>query len=157
MEFPIDMLLGVEYFFDLLDVGKIELGQDQLVLQNTKLGWIIAGAVSITACRDSAIDRGATSALVCSVEPRDVLKECLERFWKLENYDSDKTRALSIDEKRWERHFEQTVTRTSNGRFMVKLPFRDANLPIDNRGDNREVALKRLMHLERTLKNNEVI
>ena len=29
---PIDMLLGAEYFFDLLDAGKIELGQDQLVL-----------------------------------------------------------------------------------------------------------------------------
>ena len=38
---PIDMLLGAEYFFDLLDAGKIELEQDQLVLQNTKLGWII--------------------------------------------------------------------------------------------------------------------
>ena len=35
---PIDMLLGAEYFFDLLDAGKIELGQDQLVLQNMKLG-----------------------------------------------------------------------------------------------------------------------
>ena len=42
----------------------------------------------------------------------------------------------------------------SHERAMVKLPFRDANLPI---GDNREVALKRLMHLERTLKNNEVM
>ena len=77
-----------------------------------KLGWIIVGSVLITACRDSTIDRRATSALVCSVEPRDGLKECLERFWKLENYDSDKTRTLSIDEKRCEQHFEQTVTRT---------------------------------------------
>lgn len=85
-----------------------------------------------------------------------MLKECLERFWKWENDSSpsDKTRALSIDEKRCEQYFEQTVTRTSNSRFMVKLSFRDANLPI---GDNREVALKRLMHLERTLKNNEVM
>ena len=37
---------------------------------------------------------------------------------------------------------------------MVKLPFRDANLPI---GDNREISLKCLMHLERILKNNEVM
>jgi len=35
---PIDMLIGAEYFFDSLEVGKTELCSDQLVLQNTKLG-----------------------------------------------------------------------------------------------------------------------
>jgi len=35
---PIDMLIGAKYFFDLLEVGKTELGTDQLVLQNTKFG-----------------------------------------------------------------------------------------------------------------------
>ncbi|KYN09177.1 hypothetical protein ALC57_18716 [Trachymyrmex cornetzi] len=151
---PIDMLLGAEYFFDMIVAGKIELGQDQLILQNTKLGWIIAGSVPLTACRDSINDKGTSSALVCSLESCDGLKECLERFWKLEDYGSNKTKVLSIDEKRCEQHFEQTVTLTGDGRFMVRLPMRDANLPI---GDNREIALKRLMHLERTLKNNEVM
>ncbi|XP_011061744.1 PREDICTED: uncharacterized protein LOC105150405 [Acromyrmex echinatior] len=117
---PIDMLLGAEYFFDLLEGFGHRQGSDKRIsLFGGASRWV----------------KGMSEKI-------------------LENYDSDKTRALSIDEKRCEQHFEQTVTRTSNGRFIVKLPFRDANLPI---GDNREVTLKRLMRLERTLKNNEVM
>jgi len=41
----IDMLLGAEYIYDLIENGKIELGEHQVVLQNTKLGWIVAGSM----------------------------------------------------------------------------------------------------------------
>lgn len=41
----IDALIGSEFLFQLLDNGKIELGDDLLALQNTKFGWIIAGPV----------------------------------------------------------------------------------------------------------------
>jgi len=83
---PIDMLIGAEYFFDLLEVGKTELGADQLVLQNTKLGWIIAGSVPLTICE--GFQREPISSLICLLESSSVLSDSLERFWKLENYDN---------------------------------------------------------------------
>lgn len=47
----VDMLIGAEFFFDWLESGRIELGDNGPVLQNTKLGWIIAGSVANTAFR----------------------------------------------------------------------------------------------------------
>ncbi|XP_018405645.1 PREDICTED: uncharacterized protein LOC108781997 [Cyphomyrmex costatus] len=151
---PIDLLLGAEFFFDILEVGKIDLGKDELVLQNTRLEWIIAGTVPMTACKISIDEGRAISTLTCLVECSHTLSERLEKFWKLENYDSDTSRALSANDKKCEQYFEQTVTRTSSGKFVVKLPFRDANLPI---GDNREIAFKRLMHLENRFKRDDIM
>lgn len=50
---PVDMLIGAEFFFDLLDTGKIQLDNKQLVLQNTKLGWIVAGTMSSIISKNS--------------------------------------------------------------------------------------------------------
>ncbi|XP_018404147.1 PREDICTED: uncharacterized protein LOC108780828 [Cyphomyrmex costatus] len=108
----------------------------------------------MTACKVSIDEGRAISTLTCLVECSHTLNERLEKFWKLKNYDSDTSRALSTNDKKCEQYFEQTVTRTSSGRFVVKLPFRDADLPI---GDNREIALKRLTHLENRLKRDNVM
>jgi len=88
------------------------------------------------------------------LESGPVLSDSLERFWRLENYDNDKSKILSLDEKRCERHFERTTTRSDEGRFIERLPFHDNDLPI---GANREIALKRLYQLERTLSRNETL
>ncbi|XP_071578820.1 uncharacterized protein [Temnothorax nylanderi] len=148
---PIDMLIGAEFFFDLLETGKIEL-KDQLILQNTKFGWIVAG--SMPSNEGLNLEQNAVSSLICSLKSCEVLNENLEKFWKLEHYDNDNTRVLSIDDKKCEQYFEQTTTRAEDGRFIVRLPFRDVNMPI---GNNREIALKRLNQLERMLKGNEVM
>ncbi|XP_011699619.1 PREDICTED: uncharacterized protein LOC105456927 [Wasmannia auropunctata] len=150
---PIDMLVGAEYFFDLLEVGKIELGKDQLTLQNTKFGWIVAGAMPSVALQDTIIKQNAMCVLTCSLQPCEALSENLERFWKLENYNNDNERELRSDEIKCEQYFKQTTARTSDGRFVVRLPFRAKGMPI---GDNREIALKRFNQLERKCKGNEI-
>ncbi|XP_025997854.2 uncharacterized protein LOC113006136 [Solenopsis invicta] len=149
---PIDMLIGGEFFYDLMEDGKIELGKNQLTLRNTKFGWIIAGPIS-AASVVSSIKQNTVHALTCSLKSHDDLNENLEKFWELENYDKGTTRLLSNDEKKCERYFEQTTIRDTNGRFIVMLPFRDETLPI---GNNKEIALKRLNYLERKLKGNKV-
>jgi len=95
-----------------------------------------------------------SNSLICSLESSSVLSDSLERFWRLENYDNDKSRILSLDEEKCEQHFEQTTTRNDEDRFVVRLPFHDNDLPI---GANREIALKRLYQLVRTLSHNETI
>lgn len=100
-----DMLIGA-FFFDLLEAGKIELDKEPLIMQNTKFGWIVAGPMPSVAVEGSFAKRNAISALTCSLKFCDVLNENLEKFWKLENYDNDNTRTLSINERKCEQHFE---------------------------------------------------
>jgi len=95
--------------------------------------------VPLTICE--GFQRELINSLICLLESSSVLSDSLERFWRLENYDNDKSKVLSLDEKKCERHFEQTTTRNEEGRFIVRLPFHDNDLSI---GANREIAFKRL-------------
>ncbi|XP_039315241.1 uncharacterized protein LOC105202500 [Solenopsis invicta] len=146
----IDMLLGAEYFYDLMDNGKIELGEHQLILQNTKLGWIIAGSMQSDTSKNQVCNLNSLRVMICSLNPEESLNNNLEKFWKLEGYDDEK-QITSVDEKRCEKLFEQTTARSSDGRFIVRLPFREGNKPI---GNNRGIALKRLNQLERKFKGD---
>lgn len=40
----IDMLLGVELFFELLQPGHIKLDENYPKLRETRLGWVVTGA-----------------------------------------------------------------------------------------------------------------
>lgn len=66
----IDMLVGAEFFFDLLETGEIDLGENRPVLLNTKFGWIIAGSIPLM---------NATS-LMCGQQDSDV-KLFVEALW----------------------------------------------------------------------------
>jgi len=140
----IDMLLGAEYFYDLIENGKIELGEHQLVLQNTKLGWIVAGSMQPTTPKNQICISNSLSVMICSLNSEESLNDNLEKFWKLEGYDNERQN-LSVDEERCENLFEQTTERSSDGRFIVRLPFCKEHRSI---GDNRDVALRRLKQLE---------
>ncbi|RLU26233.1 hypothetical protein DMN91_000026 [Ooceraea biroi] len=133
---------------------KLDLEQGQLVLQNTKLGWIVAGTMPSSVQKSPICNQFTTSLVTCSENSCEMLREELEKFWKLENCDDYKARTLSITEKKCGRYFEQTTTRDSDGRFIVRLPFQDVKPPI---GNNREIARKRLHRLEHTLKGNEAM
>ncbi|XP_055589252.1 uncharacterized protein LOC129741538 [Uranotaenia lowii] len=95
----IDMLIGSEKFYDLMDAGKIRMSVELPLLQESRLGWLAAGPVhsseSIACVRIHQ---------VMPVEPADErLDELMKRFWCIE---------------------EQ-----KDGRYVVQLPFRvDAEL-----------------------------
>lgn len=52
----IDALIGSKFFLQLLDHGRIELGENMPILQNTRFGWIIAGSISSHLIGSRAID-----------------------------------------------------------------------------------------------------
>lgn len=79
----IDMSIGVELFFDLLEAGKIELGENHPILMNTKLGWVIAGSIPLMNVTGLACIRNTIAMLNCSLEC-DTLNKTLERFWEIE-------------------------------------------------------------------------
>ncbi|XP_011879230.1 PREDICTED: uncharacterized protein LOC105568293, partial [Vollenhovia emeryi] len=150
----IDMLIGSELFYEWMELGKIELGDNRPVMQNTKLGWIVAGTFSHPSIASLFCDRTAITTLACSVDHCETLNQNLSRFWEIENYRSNTTQSQSKEVLRSNELFEKTTTRTDSGRFVVRLPFIDDPKTL---GESREIAYKRLTQLERRFGRDKVL
>ena len=74
----------------------------------------------------------------------------LERFWTLEEVNISKT-SWSNEDLYCEEHFKKHIKRNSEGRYIVALPFKQS---AKNLGESRQIALKRLMFLEKRFKKN---
>ncbi|XP_070510435.1 uncharacterized protein [Cardiocondyla obscurior] len=139
----IDALVGGEFFLKLLETGRIELGDDLPILQNTRLGWIASGPVPSRVIGHAG--RTCASLHICLVTPRETIDETVRRFWELEEYAGGETK-LSHEEPLCETHYTKTTVRDASGRFVVRLPFRENGGRL---GQSRGVALRRLEYLER--------
>lgn len=144
----IDMLIGAEVFYDLLQAGRIRMSRDLPMLQESVLGWLVAGSV--------VEEEPVSTVRVCQIssvtEPEDNLQELLKRFWTIEEQVFDVESTPSDDD--CETHFAETHARNMEGRYVVKLPFRDN---VNDLGESRMQAEKRFMMLERRLiKNPEI-
>ncbi|XP_055604574.1 uncharacterized protein LOC129752819 [Uranotaenia lowii] len=78
------------------------------------------------------------------------LHRLMERFWLIEEGDS--TPCHSVEEAACENHFQSTVSRTDDGRYMVRLPVKQDLLP--NLGNNWNTANRRFKYLESKLSRN---
>ncbi|XP_055522606.1 uncharacterized protein LOC129716796 [Wyeomyia smithii] len=142
----INILIGNELFFQLLEPGKISLSSDDNLptLQNTKFGWVVAGRYKNT----TPARASASTCLIASVD--DSLDQQLRRFWELEEY-VPPTAHLSEEEKQCEDHFARHTVRNADGQFTVRLPFLHSPSQL---GDSRQIAARRLEHIERKLQKN---
>lgn len=139
---PIDIIIGAEVFFDLFKVsGRIPLGESLPTLVNSVLGWIVSGKTSQDSQKPSVI------ANVAAVGD---LHQLIERFWAIE--EDDKAPTYSVEEAACEEHFRQNVRRNSEGRYIVRLPLK--HNVIQQLGDNRRTAIRRLRMLEGRLGRN---
>uniref|UniRef100_A0A182XPL5 DUF1758 domain-containing protein n=1 Tax=Anopheles quadriannulatus TaxID=34691 RepID=A0A182XPL5_ANOQN len=125
----IDMLIGI----DLL-IGLIKLPNSKTVLQNTCLGWVVAGHPPID---HTPYAQTSNAFHACSIE------EQVARFWELESCQSKK--GMSVEETTCEEHFLKTYKRDSNGRFVVRLPIKPNVLT--QLGNSYHTAMKRLDQL----------
>ncbi|XP_025986008.1 uncharacterized protein LOC105206577 [Solenopsis invicta] len=128
----------VGVFWDLLCVGQIKLRRNQPVAQKIKLGWIIAGPLSLQNPREPS------TASVCFFSNSDNIETQLERFWQVE--EGSLHANLSETEQICEDEFMKGHRRNAGGRFEVRLPLRDK---VERLGQSREIAIKRLKELER--------
>ncbi|XP_055591303.1 uncharacterized protein LOC129743346 [Uranotaenia lowii] len=140
----IDMIIGAEIFFDLLlRDDQMKLGEHGPTLQNTYLGWIIAG--------------GIPEEAVCLLNvPSDAINRIeveLARFFELESCRTNST--LSLEESACETHFVKTTTRGKNGRFVVQLPKKP--FMVNRLGESKARALRRFGALERRLSSDPVL
>lgn len=77
------------------------------------------------------------------------LEDLLLKFWSVEEVAT--SRLKSAEEIGCEDYFEKTTSRDTQGRYAVRLPFREAEKRL---GESRSIALRRLTALERKLDAN---
>lgn len=139
----IDVLLGAEFFYQVLSIGQIKISDHLPTLQNTVFGWVVSGKV------DEIQNRSATCCVFS--EDDDTTNALLERFWKLNEFD-DNVSAYTAMEKQCETHFAHNTKRDHTGRFIVRLPFTDNP---DTLGNSKQIALHRMYSLEKRLAKNQ--
>ncbi|KAF2891474.1 hypothetical protein ILUMI_14699, partial [Ignelater luminosus] len=141
---PIDVLLGAGIFWSLLSVGQIKV--NQLILQKSKLGWLISGEL--------VIQRYISDQTRASFLSLNELDHKLERFWQVDEFTSN-DHILTDNEEYCEDYFRKTTTRDEAGKFIVKIPFKPS---VHNElGNSYDVALARLKNLERRFETNPVL
>ncbi|XP_062557814.1 uncharacterized protein LOC134222670 [Armigeres subalbatus] len=139
----IDLILGAAHFFQVLRYGRITIGEQLPLLQNTEFGWVISGECMLND-HDHANPRTCQFSNPCAIE------ELVNRFWQLEEVQDN--RGWSPSERFCEEHFIRNTTRNTHGRFIVKLPKREELLM--QLKDNRYNATRRFYSLERSLEAN---
>ena len=149
--FQVDMLVGNDYYFDLLQPRKIDLGNG-LYLFQSKLGWVFGGKVesktevvseqnllvSTMGVAPTNVDT-STHNMLTSVESSITAKPNLELFWNLESLGITES-PLTCDDDLALDHFNKTV-KFEEGRYMVTWPWKEEN---PNLPSNYYLALGRL-------------
>lgn len=125
----IDILLGSAAHAEILLNGLIKGESGQPIAQKTELGWIVSGG--------NGGQRQIMPIFTVKVTDED-LSMNLQRFW--DNEEIPKRRILTPDEQAAENFFVKTTKRCLDGRFMVKLPFRNENPSL---GDSKFIAKRR--------------
>ncbi|XP_045474911.1 uncharacterized protein LOC123680839 [Harmonia axyridis] len=133
---PVDILLGVQSYFDILtDEPQHIIGKPSAI--STRLVWVIMGGVS------SAISQIVQSLFVTSEE--ELLNDTLKMFWESEDISNPGVN-LSPEDTFCEEYFSSTVSRDLTGRYITRLPFKNNSRP--KLGTNRQRSLERFHKLE---------
>ncbi|XP_055643830.1 uncharacterized protein LOC129780015 [Toxorhynchites rutilus septentrionalis] len=131
----IDLIIGAEYYMDLLRERRRKAAMEGPTLQDTVFGWIVSGRISNSFGSPSLVH-------VCSDSE---IHDQLARFWELETIRSPST--FPVEESACENIFDETTFRDESGRFVVTLPKKGD--VIIRLGESKGIATKRFMSLER--------
>lgn len=144
----IDLIIGAELFPYILQDGRIASNNDMPVAINTIFGFVIMGKLS-----SETRNTPQCITLFSSINNNDILSldSSLKRFWEIEEI--PKTNFISPEDELCEKIFTETVSRNSDGRYIVHLPFKNNFCDFDLES-SRSLALKRFYSLERRLNSN---
>ncbi|XP_055910710.1 uncharacterized protein LOC129945074 [Eupeodes corollae] len=138
------MLLGAELFFNLFLPGEYRISRDLPTLRNTKLSWVVAGSAS--ASNSNSHCHIVTKPSLTSLD------KLVRSFFETESHDIPIS-TESEEEHQCEEHFKKYTTLNSEGKFVVKLPFKEN--PIISLLDSLSSARKRFFSLENKLNKDE--
>ncbi|XP_055604125.1 uncharacterized protein LOC129752361 [Uranotaenia lowii] len=156
----IDMIIGAEYFFELLKQGCQRFVDNGPSLQNSVFGWIVSGKMSVHQSEnvsENQLDMQSVNytsnnshRTATFVSSSAHLEDLISKFWELESCHNKST--YSIEESACEEHFKSTTRRDSDGKFLVTLPKKPG--VIQQLGDSRNSAIRRFIGLEKRFNAN---
>lgn len=133
----IDILLGAAAHGEIILDGLIKGTTGQPIAQKTELGWIISGG--------NGGQKHVASIFMLKIINED-LSENLQKFWESEGIPNK--RIFTPNEQRTEDIFVKTTTRGADGRFMVKLPFKNDIPSLD---ESKKIAKGRYASMTKRL------
>jgi len=131
----IDILLGALEYVNILKNGKIKR-QGTLAAVDSKLGFLISGSVN-------------TKTRSVETNHRENKLEAnfsIQQFWELENVPNENHR--SPEDQFAEQHFIDTHSRLENGRYQVRLPFREDPRVL---GESKTKARNQMYSIQRAI------
>ena len=132
----IDLILSSSILFSVLKPQRFLNRAENILVQNTSLGWIVCNSVQFTS------DQVLLNTIITTDEDCNTI---LEKFWSLEEPPCHDKR-LSQPELECENSYVKSVTRTATGRFSVGLPFRISTSKL---GSSYDISLRRFSCLKR--------
>ncbi|CAK1600373.1 unnamed protein product [Parnassius mnemosyne] len=144
----IDILLGADVFGKIIDLGLLK-GPGDVITQRTHIGWILTGDIYTTPTK-------AQKIISLHVTRLDEDNNLLKKFWEIESEKYTSKKAWTKEEERCERHYIDTTTRDTSGRFVVHLPLKHSiKETVKACGETKYLAIKRFKQLERMFIKHE--
>eukprot|EP00102_Acyrthosiphon_pisum_P024198 XP_016661408.1 PREDICTED: uncharacterized protein LOC107884242 [Acyrthosiphon pisum] len=145
----IDLLLGNKHFFEIICAGQIKQHIAGPIFQETRFGWVVAGPVLRKSCKGTK-DVSSVTHTAC-VDNDTHFENLISKFWRIEKLETDPP--LTLEEKMCRSHFDKTVRRDKNGRFIIRLPFKNTN-NASALGKSYQIARRRWAATENRLRKN---
>lgn len=126
----IDMIIGSNKYLLTLKNELLYNNDGVPIAFNTLFGWVIS-------CEMEDKEDGISVNLID-------IEEAFKQFWEI--HEMNVPLPFTPDEELCESHFSETHTRSSTGRYIVRLPFKPEHRPINS---SMNIALSRLQAMER--------
>lgn len=145
----IDILIGLDLYWSLIRSQRGDASRG-LVAQETLFGWMLSGVYSRQRTRGESENQ--SRALFCHSYLTDPL---VTKMWDLESIgicgDEVSTHAKE-DQEKFLSSFSDKIL-YQDGRYVVKLPWKNEQAKMSIM-DNRDIAERRILHLNRRLKKD---
>lgn len=129
----------------IIEEGVIKGDLNSPIAQLTKFGWIISGPT--TSELSNPIFQG------CHVSIDQKFHDFFQRFWELEEIPNSSTSPIRSEEQECEELFKSLYTWDDQGRYVVRLPFKQ---PTELLGESRTKAVRILNHLSKKLSSDSM-
>jgi hypothetical protein len=143
----VDMLLGADFFFTIVESGKINGPPNSPKAINSSFGWLIGGGSADVPFVSPHVHATLINNLSATSDQEETLDTHLLRFWEIESTPTE--RLQTQEEVAAESHFTSNYKRDKEGRIQVKIPFK---ITPPNIGMSQKIAINRLNYLERRLR-----
>lgn len=135
----IDLILGEDNAHHVEMEGIIKNICGHLSAHNTIFGWVISGPVP------------TTQSFSATVSPSDniALNDLLRKFWETEEIPNFPK--VSSQDTYCEDYYKETTRRTPEGRYIVRLPFKQEFNTTLTLGPSRAIAFRQYSRIEKSL------